>query len=133
VNVVKEPDGSFTARITGHTGLRVSVRSPIDLPRWTPSPRANRAAEAQAWGAMRTTLDAHEQDHRRIAQTERARMEGEWQAVDVSGTGATRAAARAAAVAELQALQQQWVADAQAAQDAIDPFRGAVLACPAPP
>jgi hypothetical protein len=30
----------------------------------------------------------------------------------------------------VSSLQQQWQSDAQAAQDAIDPFGGATLACP---
>lgn len=135
VRVDAEPDGTFTAHISGHSGLRVSVRSPVDRPSWNPSRRPNRAAEAQAWGAMRAALDAHEADHVRTAERERARIEGEYRALDISAAGATRAEARAAAVAQLQAQQQQWQTEAQAAQTALDtpPFRDAVLACPAAP
>jgi hypothetical protein len=132
LTVDAEPDGTFTARIRGHPGLRVAVRSPVDRPRWSPSRRPNRAAEVRAWAAMRAALDAHEADHVRIAERERARVEAEYRALDISAAGATRAEARAAAVAQLEAQQQQWTADAQTAQDAIDPFGEAVLDCPAP-
>jgi hypothetical protein len=81
---------------------------------------------------MRATLDAHENQHRQIAERERVRTQGEFRALDFTVNGADRAAARAAVAAEMQSRQAQWAADGQAAQDAIDPFRGAVLACPAP-
>lgn len=126
------PDGSVEAHVTGHNGLSVSVNSPIDRPQWSPSRRSNRAAVVTAWQAMRATLDAHEHKHRQIAERERLRVQGEYRSLDFTVSGADRAAARAAVVAELQSRQAQWQADAQAAQDAIDPFRGAVLACPAP-
>jgi len=126
------PDGSVEARVRGRPSLSVSVRSPIDRPSWSPSRRPGLTAVVAAWRAMRATLDTHENQHRRIADTERARIQGEFRALDFTVTGADQNAARAAAVAELQSRQAQWTADAQAAQDAIDPFRGAVLACPAP-
>lgn len=127
------PDGQVQAHVSGHAGLRVSVRSPVDRPTWSPSRRPNRAAVVRAWRAMRVTLDAHEQEHRAIAQRERAKAEEQFRALRFSVVGATRDEARDLAVAEVQAQQAQWQADAQAEQDAIDPFRGAVLACPAPP
>jgi predicted secreted Zn-dependent protease len=126
------PDGSVEAHVVGHNGLRVSVTSPVDRPNWSPSRRPNRAAVVSAWQAMRATLDAHENQHRQIAERERVRVQGEFRGLDFTVNGADRAAARAAVAAEMQSRQAQWAADSQAAQDAIDPFRGAVLACPAP-
>jgi hypothetical protein len=129
--ITPEPDGTFTAQIKGHGGLKVAVKSPVDRPTWAPSKRPGLAAEAKAWGAMRAQLDKHENDHKKIAESERARVEGEFQALDITVHGATEAEARGAAVAALQAKQQAWQAASQKAQDAIDPFRGANLACPA--
>jgi predicted secreted Zn-dependent protease len=126
------PDGSIEAHVLGHNGLSVSVSSPVDRPQWNPSRRPNRDAVVAAWQSMRATLDAHENQHRKIAERERLRVQGEFRSLDFTVTGADRAAASAAAGAEMQSRQAQWQADSQAAQDAIDPFRGAVLTCPAP-
>jgi hypothetical protein len=79
---------------------------------------------------MRATLDAHEAEHRRIGRTWRATLEGRFQAVDFSVTGADAGDAQTQAQDRAASDQQTWGADAQAAQSAIDPFRGAVLACP---
>ncbi len=102
----------------------------MDRPQWSPSRRPNRAAEVQAWQSMRTTLDAHENDHRQIGGTWRATLESRFRALDVTVTGVDNADARQQLVAEIQSQQQSWANDAQAAQSAIDPFRGAVLTCP---
>ena len=123
------PDGTVQADVRGNNRLSVSVSCPIDRPQWNPSRRPNRAAEVAAWRAMRATLDAHEAEHRRIGRTWRSTLEGRWRGVHFTVTGTDRADAMANATAELQSRQQQWMADAQAAQDAIDPFRGAVLNC----
>ena len=124
------PDGTVKASVKGHQKLSVAVNCPIDRPTWNPSRRANRDAEVAAWRAMRATLDAHESQHRKIGATWRATLESRWRAVDFSVTGTDKADAMANAQAELDSRKQQWGADAQAAQDAIDPFRGAVLTCP---
>jgi Domain of unknown function (DUF4157) len=123
-------DGTVKASVKGHQKLSVAVNCPIDRPEWNPSRRANRDAEVAAWRAMRATLDAHESQHRKIGATWRATLESRWRAVDFSVTGADQADAMAKAQEELDSRKQQWGADAQAAQDAIDPFRGAVLTCP---
>jgi hypothetical protein len=124
------PDGTVKASVKGHQKLSVAVNCPVDRPEWNPSRRANRDAEVAAWRAMRATLDAHEAQHRKIGATWRATLESQWRAVDFSVTGADKADAMAKAQEELDSRKQQWGADAQAAQDAIDPFRGAVLTCP---
>jgi hypothetical protein len=126
----KQPDGTMKADVKGHDKLTVSVACPVDRPQWSPSNRPGRAAEVAAWNSMRATLDAHESQHRKIGQTWRGTLEKRFRAVDFSVTGKDKAEAMANATAELQSQQQQWTADAQAAQDAIDPFRGAVLTCP---
>ncbi|MDQ6623370.1 MAG: DUF4157 domain-containing protein [Verrucomicrobiota bacterium] len=130
VSGAAEPGGGMRATVKGHDKLSVSVSCPIDRPQWNPSPRPNRAAEVAAWNAMRATLDAHEAQHRKIGQTWRGTLEQRYRAVDFSVTGKDKAEAMANATTELQSQQQQWAADAQTAQDAIDPFRGAVLNCP---
>jgi hypothetical protein len=125
------PDGTFKAMIKGNSKLKVKVNSPVDRPTWNPSPRPNRAAVVKAWQNMRSVLDAHENEHRKIAEQERVKMESNWQSVDITMTGTTQEEAKNKAVAELQAQQERWRKAAQGEQDKIDPFRGAVLVCPA--
>jgi hypothetical protein len=80
---------------------------------------------------MLAVLSAHERQHRQIGQTWQGTLQSRFQAVDFTVTGADEAEATANASQHLADLQAQWGTDAQAAQDAIDPFRGAVLTCPA--
>jgi hypothetical protein len=135
VNVKTTPqaDGSVKADVRGHPRLSVSVNCPIDRPEWDPSDRPNRDAEVAAWRAMRTILDQHEAAHRRIGQTWRTTLEGRFRAVNFSVTGTDHDDALANATAELESRKNNWGADAQAAQSAIDPFRGARLTCPPTP
>jgi Domain of unknown function (DUF4157)/Bacterial protein of unknown function (DUF922) len=114
----------------GNARLTVSVNCPVDRPEWSPSRRANRDAEVRAWRNMRQTLDAHENEHRRIGRTWKDTLQSRFRAMDVTVTGSDAADARQQLVDKVQAEQQSWADDAQAAQDAIDPFRGAVLDCP---
>ncbi len=136
VRTTPQPDGSVKADVRGNPQSSVSVSCPIDRPDWSPSARPNQAAEVAAWRAMRTTLDAHEAQHRQIGQTWRATLETRYRGVNFSVTGTDASDAMTNATNELETRKNSWGADAQAAQDAIDPFRGAVLACPpvaAPP
>ncbi|MGE0642591.1 MAG: DUF4157 domain-containing protein [Nitrospira sp.] len=123
------PDG-VSLTVSGHRGLSVSVSCPIDSPQWSPSSRPNRQAEVTAWRGMKAVLDAHEQQHRAIGRTWRATLETRFQGIHFTVTGANQAEAMRMVQEEVASLQQQWTAEAQAAQDAIDPFRGAVLNCP---
>jgi hypothetical protein len=127
------PDGTVEIHVRGNRGMGVSVNSPIDMPSWSPGPRTNRQAEVAAWNAMITVLGAHEHQHRTIAANWRVTLEGNWRGVDFTVTGATAADARQAAVDELESQKTTWGQQAQDAQDAIDPFRGAVLNCPSAP
>ena len=122
--------GGVEMTATGHPGLSVSVRCPIDRPQWAPTARPNRAGEVAAWNGMRATLDAHEEQHRSIGQTWQGILKQRWQGLSLTATGTDRADAKQQIVTQLEAVQQQGQADAQAAQDQIDPFRGAVLVCP---
>lgn len=114
----------------GNPRLTVSANCPVDRPEWSPSQRANRNAEVSAWRNMRQTLDAHENEHRRIGRTWKDTLQGRFRGMDVTVTGSDAADARQQLVDKVQAEQKAWADDAQAAQDAIDPFRGAVLDCP---
>lgn len=130
---ISPPDtssGGVTLTVKGNNRLTVSVSCPIDRPRWSPSRRPNRAAEAAAWASMRATLDAHEQQHRAIGQAWRTTLQDRFRAINFSVTGTNRADAMNQVRQTISLMQQQWVADAQAAQDAIDPFSGANLNCP---
>jgi Domain of unknown function (DUF4157)/Bacterial protein of unknown function (DUF922) len=114
----------------GHPRLTVTVNCPVDRPDWSPSRRTNRDAEVRAWRSMRQTLDAHENEHRRIGKDWKDTLQGRFRAMDVTVTGTDAADARQQLVDKVQAEQKSWADDAQAAQDAIDPFRGAILDCP---
>lgn len=123
-------DGWVQITARGSPEATVTVDCPIDRPEWDPVERPNRAAEVAAWNAMRADLDAHEAEHRRIGQRWRAILERRFRAINFTVTGSDTADAMQQARDRVAALQQQWQAEAQAAQDAIDPFRGAVLRCP---
>ena len=123
-------DGRVRVSVRGSDAATVMGECPIDQPEWEPSERPNREAEVAAWRAMRVALDAHEHEHRRIGERWRRTLERRYRAVRFSVTGADESDAISLAQDRVAALQQQWTADAQAAQDAIDPFRGAQLACP---
>ncbi len=114
----------------GNPQLTVSVSCPVDRPEWSPAQRAHRNAEVSAWRSMRRTLDAHESEHRKIGRDWKDTLQGRFRAMDVTVTGSDAADARQQLVDKVQAEQKSWADDAQAAQDAIDPFRGAVLDCP---
>ena len=114
----------------GHPRLTVTVNCPVDRPEWSPSRRANRDAEVSAWRNMRQALDAHENEHRKIGRTWKDTLQDRFRAMNVTVTGSDAADARQQLVDKVQAEQQSWTDDAQAAQDAIDPFRGAILDCP---
>jgi hypothetical protein len=79
---------------------------------------------------MRASLDAHEQQHRDIGQAWRSTLQDRFRAINFSVTGTDRADAMNQVRQTISSMQQQWMADAQAAQDAIDPFSGANLNCP---
>lgn len=123
-------DGTVESSARGHPGVQVTVASPVDRPEWNPTPRPNRAAEVSAWRAMRVSLDAHERQHQRIGQTNNAELLRRYRAVNLTVTGSDAQANTAELTSQLQAQQESWAAWAQAEQDAIDPFRGANLACP---
>ena len=88
-------DCVVTVRAQGHSTLSARVKQPIDQPTWNPTParRPGRAADVAAFAAMRATLDAHEQEHRRIGEANRVVAQDNFRALDVSATGSTRAEA----------------------------------------
>ena len=124
------PDGSVQATVMGHPGLSVSKTCPIDSPQWNPSDRPNRRNELAAWNAMKVSLDVHERQHRQIGETERVTMQSRFRTVQFTITAGSRKEAMEQIGTQLETLKNQWNDEAQANQDAIDPFRGAVLNCP---
>jgi hypothetical protein len=130
LNYTTSSDGSIGVNVTGHPGLSVSKACPIDMPQWTPSQRSNRAAEITAWSSMTKTLKAHEQQHQKIGESQRKTMEKDFRTVNITASGSDRNEAKSNAVSQLAAEQAQWQQAAQAAQSAIDPFKGAILSCP---
>lgn len=124
------PDGSVQATVSGHPRLSVSKSCPIDSPQWNPSYRPNRRNELAAWNAMKVSLDAHERQHRQIGETDRVTLQSSFRTVQFTLTAASREEAMEQIRTQVETLKNQWGATAQANQDAIDPFRGAVLNCP---
>ncbi len=122
--------GRVQVTVRGHNGINAVVDCPIDRPEWDPSARPNRAAELTAWNSMRAVLDAHEARHRRIGEQWRATLQRRYRGINFTITGSDAADAEAQASQRVADLEQQWRDEAQAAQDAIDPFRGARLDCP---
>lgn len=123
-------DGRVRITARGTPSATVTVACPIDRPEWEPAERPNCVAEVAAWNAMRADLDAHEAEHRRIGQQWRVTLEQRFRSVNFTVTGSDASDAMQQAQERVAALQQQWQAEAQTSQDAIDPFRGAVLRCP---
>ncbi|GAB2577933.1 eCIS core domain-containing protein [Spirosoma areae] len=124
------PDGTVRATVSGSPRLSVAKSCPIDSPAWSPTARPDRAAEVAAWSAMKTQLTAHEREHQRIGEDHRLEAQTNFRAVQFAVTGSDQADALQQIQTRVNELQQQWNASAQADQDAIDPFRGANLACP---
>lgn len=125
-------DGSYIYTMQGRSSNSITHTAPQDLPNWNPTARPNREAEVAAWNTMHGTLQAHENEHVRIAEENRVAMETDWQNVNIEGTGASLAAARTDAARQLREDKALWLAQSQAQQDMIDPF-SVELVCPAPP
>jgi len=115
-----ESDGVITATVANPT---VTKRVSVDMPEWAPSDPAMSAA----WGAMIGTLRAHEAEHERIATEWDATLSARLASLSVTVSRRTLAAFNAA----VQVEWNSWLAEHQAAQDAIDPFT-AMLDCSAP-
>ena len=120
----------YEISVKGHRRLSVSVNCPIDGPSWSPTRRTNRNAEVAAWRSMKAALDAHEQQHRQIGQRWRSILETRFRGIDFTVHGSNERSARQKARERIAEIQQEWISDAQNAQDAIDPFEDATLSCP---
>jgi len=123
-------DGTVEATVSADPSRTVSFDCPVDRPEWSPDERPNQAAEASAFSSMRTALDAHEAAHQKIGRTWKTTLETRYQALafKVIVPSEKEAAAKVSETAKAQT--DGWAVEAQKAQDAIDPFRGAVLSCP---
>lgn len=124
------PDGSTQATVSGHPRLSVSKTCPVDSPQWSPSNRPNRQNELAAWNAMKSSLDAHERQHRQIGESERIAMQTRFRAVNFTVVAANRNEVMEQILNRVEVMKAQWTDAAQANQDAIDPFSDAVLNCP---
>jgi hypothetical protein len=123
-------DGTVEVTVKADKARTVSVSCPIDRPEWSPDARPNQAAEAAAFRAMRAVLDAHETAHQKIGKEWRGILESRFKALTFTFVAANETEAPAKVTEEAHKLKSTWTAEAQAAQDAIDPFRGARLTCP---
>jgi hypothetical protein len=127
-------DGKTKLSVKGHNKLTVTIDGDAcstDSPEWSPpKDRPNRGAEIEAWNRMRAVLDAHEDKHKKIGKTWRATLDQRFKAINFTVEGDDEADAMSKATEKLQAYQDKWKDEAQKAQKAIDPFRGAILTCP---
>ena len=97
----------------------------VDIPEWAPTDKATK----KAWKAGIAKLSAHEQRHVKIGAA--------WKTTLLSRLKALRlpvddpAQDEATSMAMVQAEWDQWIAEHQAAQEAIDPY-AAEFVCPTP-
>jgi predicted secreted Zn-dependent protease len=96
------------------------MSAPIDMPQWSPSPRTNRQAVVSAWRQMYAALQTHEHEHRRIGREWKTELQNRARAVNLTVTASSQDEARTMLVEQLMAQKEQWVSDAQAAQDEFD-------------
>lgn len=123
----KKVGGKVSLTAKGNKNVSVSVNCSTDLPEWSPSGQADQ----QAWAAMIATLDAHEGRHRALGETWRATLETRYRGVNLTATGTDEGDAKTNLQTKLDSTKDGWGKEAQAAQSKLDPFRGAVLNCPA--
>jgi predicted secreted Zn-dependent protease len=117
---------SYDYTVSGNTAQvingTVSHTAPVDMPEWAPSDPAMQTA----WTNAHTTLRAHEQRHQDIAATWEGTLRTNLNGLSVTFSNPS----------EINGLVttewNNWIADHQADQTAIDPYTVNV-ACPAPP
>lgn len=123
-------------RITGNatSGFRLQVRNPqvtldggphVDMPEWQPFNPAMR----RAWQRAYQTLRAHEARHEGIARQWQQRLQQRLARLNLRVDAASRDEVEAQAQSLIDAEWNQWIAEYQQAQQAIDPF-SATLQCP---
>lgn len=112
-----EANGVITASVANPT---VTKTVSVDMPSWAPT----NAAVAAGWSAMTSDLRAHEARHEAIATTWETTLRSRLTSLRVTVPDRTPVAFTAA----VQAEWDGWIADHQAAQDAIDPYT-AILDC----
>ncbi len=112
-----ESGGVITASVTSPT---VTPTVSVDMPTWSPT----NATMASAWSGMTANLRAHEARHEAIAATWLTTLRTRLAALSVTVPNRTLAAFNRA----VQAEWDGWIAEHQAAQNAIDPYT-AILDC----
>jgi predicted secreted Zn-dependent protease len=123
-------DGQVEVHVKGNKSMTVRLNKKIDMPTWNPNKRLNRKAELDAWEAMIVQLKAHEQEHAKIGEAWRVKLQELSRNINFTVTGQKQKEAMQKAKDEIAGLQSQWLHDAQKAQVEIDPFEGTVLNCP---
>ena len=125
-------------RITGDAerGFRLRVSNPrvtldggphVDMPQWRPSDPAMR----RAWRRAYRTLRAHEARHEQIARQWQQRLQQRLARLNLHVEAGSREEVEAQANDLINAEWEQWIAEYQDAQHAIDPFT-VTLECPHP-
>ena len=106
----------------------VTLTKSVDMPNWT----AAAAPMQRAWDAMWAELRTHEGEHEKIADTWETTLETRLGEADYTVTATSVDAAKTAGRAQADADWTTWIAEHQAAQDAIDPFFATLVEPPAP-
>ena len=112
-----EANGVITATVANPT---VAKTVTVDMPSWAPTS----PAMATGWSAMTGALRAHEARHEAIATTWETTLRSRLRSLSVTVPHRTTAAF----IAAVQTAWRGWIADHQAAQNAIDPYT-AILSC----
>jgi predicted secreted Zn-dependent protease len=112
----------YTLKVTNAT---VTMTKNVDMPEWAPTDKSTK----KAWQAGIAKLRAHERRHEQIGAAWKTRLLSRLKELKLSVDDPAQDEATSQAM--VQAEWDQWIAEHQAAQEAIDPY-AAEFACPAP-
>jgi len=118
-----EEEGTYTVTVADSA---VTLTKVVDMPQYAPASRGMR----QAWSAMYSELRTHEGEHETIADEWQTTINENLAAAEYTVTAGSADEARQRGLALADGDWTQWIADQQAAQNAIDPYF-ATLTCPA--
>ena len=118
-----EEEGTYTVTVADPT---VTLAKVVDMPEYAPATRGMQAA----WSAMYSELRTHEGEHETIADEWQTTLSDSLGAAEYTVTAGSAGEAKRQGLALADGDWTGWIAEHQAAQNAIDPFF-ATLTCPA--
>lgn len=114
--VTKGEPGSWT--VTPSDAAAVVLEKSVDMPVWAAKDPKLQAA----WSGGVTALRAHEKAHEDLADTWRTTLQGRLASFSATSTGANETEAGKDASKQLATEWATWVAEAQTAQEGLDPY-----------